>query len=262
MPERTLLVCGPGGVGKSPLDALVGCDVVRVDPYRLRAEENPRNAGDHLYAHPKLRCELHRVLTASGERVVTIEGDVEWFPKSQTVFFRVREDWQLLFLGDLTGKSAKAELYAPILPVLLSIDEVRERLGHIDTVVLNPAPDSICAMSKSKCWTALQMKTEWNCSQRGDSVKSVCDRVASAAREAPAYARLITDCSATEYVGWGFPEYAYQDRHKTDPGVDLLTHQQQTLIGARSCLLSKNPNLARFVKSEDGIRRISAPFVK
>lgn len=38
MIERTVVVVGPGGVGKSPLDALFRDDMVKIDPYRLRSE--------------------------------------------------------------------------------------------------------------------------------------------------------------------------------------------------------------------------------
>ena len=261
MPERTLLLCGPGGIGKGPLDALIRDDVARVDPYRLRHEEHPRNEGDSPYVHPRLRCQLHRALKALNEQL-TRKGDVEWFPISQVVFFRVRRDWQLLFLGDLAGQRVKAELYAPILPDLLSIDAVRERLGGIDTIVLNPAPGSVTDCST---WATVESETEKNCRERGDSKESICDRVESVARkessEAQAWARLIADQGATEYPEWQFPEYAYQDRHRPDPTTDLLQHQQQTLMGARSSLLARNPGLECFFKTEDEIRRIPKPFV-
>jgi hypothetical protein len=245
-------------MGKGPLDALIRDDVARVDPYRLRVQQHPRNAGDFLYAHPKLRSELHRALRSLGERA-TVAGLVEWFPISQVVFFLVRKDWQLLFLGDLAGERVKAELFAPILPDLLSIDAVRERLGRIDTVVLNPAAESVTATST---WATVKSMTKHNCCKRGDAQDSVCDRVRSVAEEAPAWAKLITEHGATEYLKWQFPEYAYQDRHKPDPSTNLLQHQQQTLVAARSSLLARNPGLGCFLKSEDEIRRIAAPFVE
>lgn len=57
MAKSTLIVVGPGGVGKSPIDDIVRSDVVRLDPYRLRSD-GPRNQDDRLYAPPKLRDEV------------------------------------------------------------------------------------------------------------------------------------------------------------------------------------------------------------
>jgi uncharacterized protein (TIGR03435 family) len=47
---NTLVLVGPGGMGKSPSDHVLEEDVVRVDPYRLRAV-GPRDTADVLYAH-------------------------------------------------------------------------------------------------------------------------------------------------------------------------------------------------------------------
>jgi len=54
MIERTVIIVGPGGVGKSPLDALFRDDIIKIDPYRLRPS-GPRDSNDIFYAHPKLR---------------------------------------------------------------------------------------------------------------------------------------------------------------------------------------------------------------
>ncbi len=58
MAKQTLIIVGPGGVGKSPIDGLVRKDVLRLDPYRLRSKGHPRDTDDRLYAPPKLRDEL------------------------------------------------------------------------------------------------------------------------------------------------------------------------------------------------------------
>ena len=54
----TLLVVGPGGIGKSPLDRCLKADVGRIDPYRLR-HAGPRDSKDVFYAHLRLRDELY-----------------------------------------------------------------------------------------------------------------------------------------------------------------------------------------------------------
>ena len=55
--RKTLVIMGPGGVGKSPLDALFKDGVIRLDPYRLRPN-GPRGQGDKLYAPPELHDDL------------------------------------------------------------------------------------------------------------------------------------------------------------------------------------------------------------
>src|SRR5437773_2589231 len=71
MIQKTLMVFGPGGIGKTDLDHLIRGDVVRIDPYRLR--ERPRekheNSGtsDLSYAHMNLRPELQCAFEALGD---------------------------------------------------------------------------------------------------------------------------------------------------------------------------------------------------
>ena len=43
--EKTLMIFGPGGIGKSPIDRIVRSEAVRVDPYRLRPS-GPRDSDD------------------------------------------------------------------------------------------------------------------------------------------------------------------------------------------------------------------------
>ena len=57
MITNSLLLFGPGGIGKSPVDSIVRQDALRIDPYRLRPT-GPCDAKDVYYAHPKLRSEL------------------------------------------------------------------------------------------------------------------------------------------------------------------------------------------------------------
>jgi len=59
MVERTLIVVGPGGVGKSPLDFLLKPDIIKIDPYRLRSD-GPRNASDVLFRRRLRRLRRER----------------------------------------------------------------------------------------------------------------------------------------------------------------------------------------------------------
>ena len=257
MIRRTVIVVGPGGIGKSPLDSLFKVDA-RIDPYRLRSD-GPRDSGDVLYAPPRLRDELLSVLATLGDQVLQIgrpDRPMEWFPRAKVLFFKVRDDWQCAILNRLEGQIAKAEIYAPILPTLLSTPDISDLLGKTEIILLNPAPQSVTAMQD---WKRLEKETQHNCTERGDTLKSVKDRVDSIAGEAPAWKRLIREYAATEYCAWEFPEYLYK---RPSPGVGMVEHQKRTLIKARDCLLEGNPDLGTFFKSEDEIERMDGLVVK
>lgn len=258
---ETIIIVGPSGVGKSPLDALFKVDV-KIDPYRLRSR-GPRDFNDIFYAHPKLYDELHSVLEKLNDKP-KIKNGVEWFPKSEILFFKVREEWQLLILAGLNNNEennnkerlAKAEIYAPVLPVILSIQEIRNLLGEIHIIVLNPANQSIIEMQDLR---ELELKTYYNCIERGDYPISLEKCVKSIREEMPAWIKLIEDYAATEYWPWKYPEYLYKT---PDEGTTLLEHQKHILKETRECLLEKNPDLSTFLKTDDEIDRIAKPFVK
>lgn len=257
MIEKTLIVVGPGGAGKSPLDALFKTDI-RIEPYRLRSRGRPRNSNDIFYAHTKLRDELHRVLEGLPDAPKGL-GDkhtVEWFPRSEVLFFKVRDDWQLLILKGLESSTAKAEIYAPVLPTLLSIEAIKKTLGEVWIIVLNPAHQSVTVM---RDWKELEEKTRDNCKRRGDDDESVVKRVKSIAEEAPAWKELIENYGAMEYCDWQFSEYLYKE---PGLGISMVEHQKQILLQARECLLKANPDLNVFFKSEGEINQITEPFVK
>ena len=256
--QRTAIVVGPGCIGKSPLDTLFKDNIIKIDPYRLRSD-GPRDSNDIHYTHPKLRNELHLVLTGSGDQVRQIDcpdQHIDWFPKSEVLFFKVRDDWQFLILNGLEGQIAKAEIYAPVLPTFLSTPSISSLLGKTDIIVLNPALKSVTVM---RDWKDLEAKTEHNCTERGDSFKSVQRRVASIANEAPAWQKLILENDATEYSSWEFPEYIYK---RPAPGIRMLEHQKRTLMGVRNRLLEGNPGLDIFFKTGEEIEQITEPFVK
>jgi hypothetical protein len=259
MIERTVIVVGPGGIGKSPLDALFRDDIIKIDPYRLRAS-GPRDSNDIFYAHPKLRDELSLILNALDVRPLQIgrpERPIEWFPRGKVLFFEVRRDWQFVILKGLEGQIAKAEIYAPILPTLLSNPDISSLLGSkAEVIILNPAPESVTAMQDWKC---LEEKTQENCTERGDSPESIRKRVSSVTEEAQAWKQLIQEHAATEYCAWQFPEYLYK---QPLPGADRVQHQRQTLIKARNRLLEGNPDLSIFFKGDDEIERMNELLVR
>ena len=127
-----------------------------------------------------------------------------------------------------------------MLPCILAIAEVASALGRIQTLVLNPARESVISM---QTWKELEEKTKENCERRNDSADSVLKRVRSIADEAPAWKQLVEGRNATECVGWPFPEYVYSTRDK-----------KEVLLDVRRFLLADNPLLEVFFKNEDEIR--------
>jgi len=254
MVEQTVIVVGPGGVGKGPLDFLFKPDIIKIDPYRLRSD-GPRDASDVLYGNPKLRDEFRLIFAELGDTVRQIDT-MEWYPKSKALFFKVRKEWQLLLFVGLKGRFAKLEIYAPVLPLLLSDSDIRNSLGRMEIIVLNPASESIIQMPN---WETLENETRHNCEERGDSSASIQKRVASISDEAPAWKNLILANGATEYMNWQYAEYRYK---RPDAGASVVEHQKNLLIKVRDCLVEKNPNLDIFFKAEHELNQLSAPFVK
>lgn len=242
MLKSMLIIVGPGGLGKGPLAHLIREDAVTLDPYRLRVDGPRRDSDDPLYAPPKLRTELHAVVASLGDspRPIPCEPEMmEWFPKSKILFFTVRGEWQCLILHELCGEIAKAELYAPVLPAILSIAEIGQTIGSARVMILNLSPVPLAQMSD---WTDLQAMTHDNCTRRGDTPKSVANRVGTIPTEAPAWRILATTQGAVEFTNWSFPEY----RFKTEDNRQLLRD-------ARKLILTEHPDLGVFFKTEDQI---------
>ena len=239
MITNTLMVFGPGGVGKSPVDNIVRLDAVRLDPYRLRPR-GPRDQDDVFYAHERLRSELAAVFERLGDRCnrLSSKPEVEWFPKSGAAFFDVRGEWQCLVLSGVSACYAKAEIYAPAVPVLFGQHDIRALFGTVSIIILNPAEplDSL-----NGDFTSLKAITAKNCSKRGDSENSIEKRTNSIDEEAAAWLAMIK-LGATEFARWRYPEYVYRE------------DRTQTLLAARRELVAGNLTLERFFKSESEIQ--------
>ena len=244
--KHTVVITGPGGVGKSPLDALFKDEVIRLDPYRLRPS-GPRSPGDKLYAPPALHDDLKGVLAELDDPLLSIPDkreSIEWFPKSKVLFFTVRGVWQCLFLGNVESTNtelAKAEIYTPVLVRLLDCcGNFVNILGAIKIIVLNPAKTSLTKMIEP--WKEIKDATRQNCKRRGDETDSIDKRVKSIDVEAPVWQSLVGKSEATEYVGWPFAEYRYTQGNRSS-----------LLIQARKRLLEGDPTLEEFFKSENEI---------
>ena len=255
MLRKTVIVVGPGGVGKSPLDVIFRVDA-RIDPYRLR-RDGPRASDDVFYAPPKLYPELTSALEILGDerqppkpQELKPPHEIEWYEKSKTLFFNVRQEKQSLLLGGLKNRTAKAEIYAPVLCEILdgAIPDLKGFFGRVHIVALNPASIGV---SEEGALAAIQEKTACNCRARGDSDESVRRRCDSVAEELDAWKRLIQQHGATEYENWEFPEYLYNERGSART---LLEHRVDLLCRAKKCLLAGNPELKGLVKSDKAIR--------
>ena len=254
MIESTFMLVGPGGIGKSPLSHALRPDLVSVDPYRLRAD-GPRDRNDTLYAAPKLRNDVLNVLQALGLAPRRLGPTVEWVPEAKLLFFRVRDDWQLLVLSGLDARLAKAEIYAPVIPDLLGEPAIAAAFGRIEALVLHPAAASLRTMAT---WDELEVKTAENCTRRGDDPQSVKKRTASIREEAPAWKDMVGK-GACEYEAWPFPEHSFRREGLAEPA--LLAHQIGLLLNAKAALIARCPRLVVFFKTDDEIRQISSPIL-
>lgn len=213
MIQNTLLIFGPGGIGKSPLDHIIKREVVRIDPYRLRERPRDRdeNGGipDLFYANRNLRSELLWIFDTLGDakELLSRRPPVEWFSKARTAFFDVRGEWQCLLLGALDAHLAKAEVFGPAVPVLFSRQDVREFFGDLTIIILNPV-GSLTTLGAD--YEAVKRATADNCRKAGRSEKDIKKRVKSIddpeAPEATAWLSML-ELGGLEFTNWVFPEY-------------------------------------------------------
>ena len=242
MLENTLIIVGPGGVGKGPLADLIRDDAITIDPYRLRKDGPRKDSDDPLYAPPKLQADLRAVLEGLGDRVQQLScgsEQMEWFPKARVLFFTVRGEWQCLVLHGLAGGVAKAELYAPVLPALLEIPGIGDAMGITRVLVLNPSPESLLEMAD---WEDLKDRTRENVQRRGDPPDSVQKRVSTIPTEAPAWRAILKTAAGREVKSWPFAEYRFKNEDR-----------RQLLREARRVILDIHPDLAIFFKKDGEI---------
>jgi len=205
---KTLLIFGPSGVGKSPLEELLKPEIQRVNPYRLRPS-GPRGPDDFYYAHPDLEDQLSASFKRLGDSPLKIADCIQWYPKAMVLVFPVRDRKQILFLSNFRQTLAKAEIYAPVFVKLLEHPDLRLLFGELQIILLNPASVSVVSEDVESVIQELKEHTGRNLRERGDSEKAIEQRVASIDEEFPAWQRLIRDYNGIEYVNWQFPEYRY-----------------------------------------------------
>lgn len=234
----TLLIVGPGGIGKSPLDKALKATVGRIDPYRLR-KTGPRDNGDVFYAHPRLRDELYLTYQSLGIGLTCLTETVHWFPAANTLFLKVRDEWQVLLFEALPSGIAKAEIFAPAIPPMFENPQVRRWFGRVSMVILNPAQ----RLADLKDLGPVRDATKRNCEKRGDQPPSVKKRVASVDEEAEAWRQMVS-LGACEFANWPFPEYLYGERG-----------EKETLVEARRALIDRCPHLEVFFKTEEEVKR-------
>jgi hypothetical protein len=211
-----------------------------------------------LYARPRLREEIYLTFDRLGVVLTCLTKDVHWFPQAMVLSFWVRSSWQLLFLEGLDAWIAKAEIYAPALPSLLIVPQIRRVFGQLSIVILHPAKAKLAEL---KTWQSLMEGTRSNCRQReglsadldsrdrDNDSEDVKDRVKSLDEEAPAWLKML-EYGATEYVNWQYPEYYY-------PKADVNRHKRnQMLVKAKAKLLEKDNALSDFFLQDDDILRI------
>lgn len=250
---ETVVVVGPGGAGKSPLVDLFRAGVVPLDPHRLRPS-GPRDLNDMHYANARLAGQLRDAYERLGDRPVVISSRLECYIGARTLLFQVRTEWQVLFLPGSGAALARAELYGPMLSLILADDSlVGSLLGDVHLVLLNPTDVSFATFEAAD----VKAQTARNCELRGDHPTIVAKRVASVDEEGPAWRDLALRSPHSEYVGWAFPEYRYSD---VPARGTLLRHHRSMLVEARAALLSQQPDLDRFLKDPLEIGTLAAPI--
>jgi hypothetical protein len=250
MIQKTLILVGPGGIGKSPIDEIIKNDIIRIDPYRLR-KEGPREAEtDVYYANPKLKDDIILSYHKIGLTFYSLSDLVKWCPNTLTLLLKVRTEWQLLFLAGLNGEKAKAEIFAPVIPALLSNPIIKNEFGKTYIIILNPT-NSLDNIAD------LKDKTRENCKRRGDSEKSIEKRVNSIDEEIDAWKEMI-NMGAKEIVNWPFPEYKYNE---DENGIYIMDefkrydNRKKYLVQARQILIEINNELESFFMNVNEIER-------
>lgn len=280
--RNTCVIIGPGGIGKSPVKHVFNVNN-KWDPVRMRIE-GPRTKeskvggkkivkAEKKYADPeiywKLRClvkpkSLGILNKSPGE--YSDDKKVYCYNHSDKngklhgliLLYPVRdEQYQMLVINspqEDCDEKIQAEIYSPVLNIMLQNDMVKGVLGEFAVILLNPCDKSVEVGEVQ----AIEKKTEENCELRGDKRGSIDKRVNSIKDELPAWKELIQRHFALEFTDWKFPEWRYihpeyttkylRDYELTDLEKQqsdsctydkLLDHQAALLGLARDCLHKK-----------------------
>lgn len=245
---ETIIIVGPGGIGKSPLSGLFGTDIILLDPFRLR-KDGPRDNKDKNYANPNLWDFMDGIFdenineTVKKEELCIIRKEM-----ILALFFKVRNDYQILFIQNLDKEKqslARLEIYAPILNKILEDKKYESIFGKVHLIILNPLINSY--NDKNFDFEDLKRKTRTNCKERGDSEKSINDRIDNLEEEWDAWKKLIEffknenekgnqQYFCYEYKNWEFAEFKYKNKEK------------EVLDEARKKLVENNTELEKFFK--------------
>ncbi|MFW9990127.1 MAG: hypothetical protein ACFFC3_15900 [Candidatus Odinarchaeota archaeon] len=246
--NETIIIVGPGGIGKSPLSDLFGTDIILLDPYRLR-KDGPRDNKDKNYANPNLWDFMDGIFEENINDIVKKEElCIIRKKKILVLFFKVRNDYQILFIRNLDKDKqslARLEIYAPILKKILEEKKCEDIFGKVHLIILNPLINSY--NDKNFDFEDLKRKTRENCKERGDSEKSINDRIDNLEEEWNAWKKLIEffknekekgnqQYFCYEYKNWQFAEFEYKNKEK------------EVLDKAREKLVENNTELEKFFK--------------
>ncbi len=236
--KSTLIIVGPSGSGKSPLNDSLSNEVKTCEPHRFR--DAPRDAGDIRYmnrgAFPHLIDMLIRL--KAEKTVIATSPQVEIYRQARVCVLDVRGTPQVLFLDELSPTTVKCEIYGPAACVLFQNPEIRAVLGELFVVALNPA-GPLGSPGASRDIAAMTFE---NCRRRGDDEATAEKRAASVADEVESWRDLLKLGAGDEHCNWEFPEYRYR------------ADKVGTLVAARKRLIDRRPELARFFLTETAIQ--------
>lgn len=231
--SKVLVVTGPGGVGKSCVeDGLISPSCAKLPMFRLR-KGGPRNSGDSYYSHTDLKDLIIGIHTTLGAKFVQVSNEILWCRKTQLAFLKVRDEWQLVKLVLNPHDTIFFEVYAPRLVEMLQDSSLAQVLTPAKIVILNPVESVANGLDH------MRKATYENCKLRGDTNKSIDDRVSSIDVEASAWKTLIRDFGALEVTHWPFLEYRFQKEDRKKLLVDARSHLVEIDAGLEPFLRSK-----------------------
>ncbi len=261
--KKTLFISGPSGIGKSPIDFAIKNDITGINPYRLR--EHPRNSEDYFYGNWLLKEDFLNILSIHNEkfdREISNE-ELEWYPKSKTLFFNARGTWQILPLYKNFKQEGlfKTEIYAPALPALLQKNSFTNIFGEIFFLLLNPASKSILEMEGN--YDELKLLTTINLIHAGEKKEKILGRINSLDKEISAWQtilKILDKGSVLEIKNWKYSEGTYLDTCLNEK--KLIQFQKDNLVSAKDTILKASKNeLKDFFKDSEQIQDLDEVIV-